>query len=55
MSKPRFDKVAGLEPGNLFKKDSSTGAFCGFFEKFMKSFFAESFWVTISRKLRNLG
>ena len=55
MSEPLFDKVAGLEPGNLLKKDSSTGVFCGFCKKFMKSFFPESLWVTISRKLRNLG
>ena len=38
MSKPRFDKVAGLEPGNLFKKDSSTGAFCGFLKSLWKAF-----------------
>ena len=43
-----FNKVAGLRPATLLKKDSGTGAFLLICEISENTFFTEHLWTTVS-------
>ena len=53
MSEFLFNKVAGLRPVTLLKRDSNTGIFCEYFE-ILKNRFFEKYLRTVASEKRSL-